>query len=135
MYSKQITEAVKRQKANPTPAELLMIQKLSFRNIRFCFIYPVVVDCKFFTADFFIPQHSLIIEIDGGIHNREDQKMRDFCKDSIYEALGYNILRIKNHEVDTFNTLKIREYNKNRIIKYQQEKTSKQHLKGRRCNN
>lgn len=135
-YSKQIIEAVRKQKENPTPAEILMIQKLSFRNIRFSFIYPVVVDSAFFTADFFIPKYSLLIEIDGGIHNRHDQKMRDFCKDEIYRALGYNILRIKNSEVDTFDTLSIKNYQKKELIKNKlPEKQSKQHLKGRRCNN
>lgn len=114
-YSKKIAESVKRQKANPTQAELLMIQKLIFRGIRFKFVYPVVLDSKFFTADFFIPQFGLLIEIDGGVHNRPDQKMRDMCKDAIYEALGYNILRIKNSEVDTFDTLSVTHYKKRKI--------------------
>lgn len=132
-HSKQIIEAVRKQKANPTPAELLMIQKLCFRGLRFAFIYPVVLECNFFTADFYIPKYSLIIEIDGDYHNRADQKMRDFCKDEIYRALGYNILRIKNSEVDTFNTLQIKEYQKKRIIRnVTHNKQNKQHLKGRR---
>jgi len=134
-YSNRILEAIRKQKENPTPAEILMAQKLNFRNIRFKFIYPVVLESKFFTADFYIPQHSLIIEIDGGYHNRKDQNMRDMCKDIVYESLGYNVLRIKNHEVDTFDTLSIRIFEKKSIIKNVNRKFNKQHLKGRRCNN
>ena len=119
-YQRNIIEAVRKQKANPTPAELLMIQKLIFRNIRFSFVYPVVLESRFFTADFFIPKYGLLIEIDGGYHSRPDQKMRDTMKDVVYEALGYNILRIKNEEVDTFDTRKIKSYAKNKITKNKQ---------------
>lgn len=114
---KQIQDAVRRQKANATAAELLMMQKLLYHKFKFTFIYPVVFESTFFTADFFLPQYSLLIEIDGDYHKRSDQKMRDFCKDSVYEALGYNILRIKNSQVDTFNTLKIKKFKKQNIIK------------------
>ena len=132
-YSKQIIEAVRKQKANPTPAELLMIQKLCFRNIRFSFIYPVVLESKFFTADFFIPKHSLLIEIDGEWHKREDQQMRDFVKDSVYEALGCNLLRIKNRDVDTFDTLSIMKFEKRKIIYNVDHKPcNKQFIRGRR---
>jgi very-short-patch-repair endonuclease len=113
-----------------------MIQKLCFRNIQFCFIYPVVLESQFFTADFYIPKHSLIIEIDGDYHNRADQKMRDMVKDSVYDALGYNVLRIKNKDVDTFDTQSIKQFQKKRIIRnITYQKQDKQHLKGRRCNN
>ena len=134
-YTKSIIEAVRKQKANPTPAELLMIQKLCFRNIRFAFIYPVVLESKFFTADFYIPKYSLIIEIDGEYHKREDQQMRDTMKDLVYEALGYNVLRIDNKNVDTFNTLSIMRYKKKNIThNVERKQSNKQFIKGRRVN-
>jgi len=49
----------------------------------------------------------LIIEIDGPYH--ETQKIYDQARDEILNDLGYNILRIKNEQINEGigNTLKI----------------------------
>ena len=99
--TKNIVECVREHKKNATPAELLMIQKLKFRNIRFEFNYPVLTEQSFFTCDFFLPKYGLIIEIDGGIHSLEENKRKDIIKDIVYESLGYHVLRMWNSEVDT----------------------------------
>lgn len=131
-YSRKVIESIRKQKENPTPAELLMMEKLSFRNIQFRFIHPVVLESQFFTADFYIPKYGLIIEIDGGIHNRCDQKWRDTVKDVVYESLGYNVLRIKNSDVDTFDTLSVTRYQKRKITpNVQQQQTYRKNGKGR----
>lgn len=122
-YSKEIIDIVREHKKNATPAELLLISKLKFRNIRFCFQHPVLTEKSFFTADFYIPKHGLLIEIDGGCHDSEENRRKDFIKDMVYESLGYNILRLKNSEVDTFDTMSIKNYVKKRISIY--EKTDK----------
>lgn len=115
-YSKQIIETIREQKKKATPSELLMIQKLKFRNIAFQFQYPVLTEESFFTADFFIPKYGVIIEVDGGCHETKQMRNKDFIKDLLYESLGYNVIRIKNKDVDTFNTLLIKNYKRKKII-------------------
>ena len=109
LYNSMI-KAIREQRSNPTPAELLMYAKLRYRNIEFVYIHGVLSEHSFFTADFFIPKYRLIIEIDGKCHDNPDQAKRDIIKDIVYTSLGYNVLRIKNSEVDTFNTLTLRKY-------------------------
>ena len=122
-YSQEIIDIVREHKQHATPAELLLIAKLKFRNIRFCFQHPVLTEKSFFTADFYIPKHGLLIEVDGGCHDSEENRRKDFVKDLVYESLGYHVLRLKNSEVDTFDTLTIKDYIKGRIRLY--EKTDK----------
>lgn len=118
-YSQEIIDCVREHKKNATPAELLLVSKLKFRNIRFSFQHPVLTEHSFFTADFYIPRHGLIIEVDGGCHNSEENRRKDFIKDLVYESLGYHVIRIKNSEVDTFDTMRIKEYIKGRIRLYE----------------
>ena len=117
--SQNIIECVREHKENATPAELLMMQKLRFRGIRFEFNYPVLTEKSFFTADFFLPKYGLIIELDGGIHSLEENQKKDIIKDIVYESLGYHVLRMWNSEVDTFDTIKVKEYRKGRIRLYE----------------
>jgi len=117
--TKEIISCVREHKENATPAELLMMQKLRFRNIRFDFNYPVLTEKSFFTADFYLPKYGLIIELDGGIHSTEENQKKDVIKDVVYESLGYNVLRMWNSEVDTFDTLKVKEYRRGRIRLYE----------------
>jgi len=79
----------------------------------------VLTEKSFFTADFFIPRHGLLIEVDGGCHNSDELRRKDFIKDLVYESLGYHVLRLKNSEIDIFDTLSIKNYIKGRIRLYE----------------
>jgi very-short-patch-repair endonuclease len=49
-------------------------------------------------ADFFCHQHALIVEVDGGIH--ELQEEYDADREVYLRALGFRIIRFKNDEVN-----------------------------------
>ena len=100
------------QVREPTAYELLFAAKLIAHRIPFKVEYPVLTEKSFFTADFYIPKYKLLIEIDGGYHSTERQIMRDTMKDCVYRALGYNVLRIKNKEVELFDIKQLRKYKK-----------------------
>lgn len=117
--SQQVIDSVREHKKNATPAQVLLAQKLRFRNIVFIMEYPVLTERSFFTADFYIPRHGLLIEVDGKCHKEENQHRKDVIKDIVYESLGYHVLRIKNSDIDTFDTLSIRDYRKGRIRVYE----------------
>lgn len=45
-------------------------------------------------VDFAITRARLVIEIDGGIHNRPEVQKRDEERDKLLESLGWTVLRI-----------------------------------------
>lgn len=53
----------------------------------------------FYVADFYCHQLKLVIEIDGGIHNKEDVKINDAIRQAEIEELGIIVLRFNNWQV------------------------------------
>ena len=59
-----------------------------------------------FIADFACERLKLILEIDGGIHERDDVALNDEHRQAELEALGWTVLRFRNQQVlDNFDTL------------------------------
>ncbi len=52
-------------------------------------------------ADFACDRLRLIIEIDGGVHDRDDVILRDHLRQVELESLGWTVLRFRNDEVLT----------------------------------
>jgi very-short-patch-repair endonuclease/dTDP-glucose pyrophosphorylase len=52
-----------------------------------------------YIADFYCHSLKLVVEIDGGIHNREDVKTNDVIRQADIESLGIHIIRFTNQEV------------------------------------
>jgi len=50
-------------------------------------------------ADFACDRLRLIIEIDGGVHDRDDVILRDHLRQVELESLGWTVLRFRNEEV------------------------------------
>ncbi len=53
-----------------------------------------------YIADFLCKEHHVIIELDGKIHEKIEQRERDINRDEYLEELGYKILRITNEELN-----------------------------------
>ncbi len=90
----------------PTKQEALLWVKLKVKNLdglKFRRQHPIQINSMhgrndFFIADFYCPSISLIIELDGGIH--ESQKEYDTVRDALLKDLGYETLRIPNTMVE-----------------------------------
>ena len=54
-----------------------------------------------YITDFYCQKYKLIVEIDGEIHNTKENQEYDKIRDYYFIELGYKILRISNHEVDS----------------------------------
>ena len=86
----------KEMRRNPTKAEALMWEELRAHrldNLKFRrqhLIAPYIVD-------FYCAACSLVIEIDGGVH--DDRKTYDQSRTDYLESLGYCVLRFTNEEV------------------------------------
>lgn len=52
-----------------------------------------------FIADFYCPLANLVIEIDGGYHQTEEQQRLDKEREERLQTKGYNILRFTNEQV------------------------------------
>ena len=50
-------------------------------------------------ADFACDRLRLVIEIDGGVHSRDDVILNDFYRQQAIEALGWTVLRFTNDQV------------------------------------
>ena len=54
-----------------------------------------------YIADFVCLSNKLIIEVDGGYHDTEEQKADDRLRTDILNKLGFRVIRFKNEEVTT----------------------------------
>src|SRR4051812_24317586 len=85
---------VREARHEPTPAEDLLWQKLRRRalGVQFRRQHPINI----FYADFYCSAASLIVELDGPIHDQQVE--RDADRTAILEALGYTVMRFTNLE-------------------------------------
>ena len=65
-----------------------------------------------YIVDFYCHKHRLIIEIDGGYHNTENQQKSDLFRSKELERLGLKVIRFTNEEIynslsDVLNKIKI----------------------------
>lgn len=52
-----------------------------------------------YVADFYCDELKLVIEVDGGIHMKKDQKLYDDARQESLEDQGYTVVRVKTTEV------------------------------------
>lgn len=89
-------------KKQPTDAENKFAKILDDNGIQY--IQQAVIETKdnhYYIVDFLL-NNKVVIEIDGGYHNEEEQKERDEYRTKVLESLGYGIFRITNEEVETY---------------------------------
>ena len=83
----------------PTDAEVAMWSILNARQLGTKFRRQhVIAD---FIVDFVSIKHKLVIEVDGGYHDLEEQQKLDQLRTEILNQLGYKELRFRNEEVIT----------------------------------
>jgi very-short-patch-repair endonuclease len=56
-----------------------------------------------YVLDFWCPEHKLVVELDGGVHDRSDVVASDIDRMEHLAAYGYRVIRFRNDEV--FNSL------------------------------
>jgi very-short-patch-repair endonuclease len=79
-----------------TPAEATLweaIQDNKLAGLKFRRQHPL----EKFILDFYCALHRLVIEVDGPIH--DEQQEHDAERTQILESLGYRVLRFRNEEV------------------------------------
>lgn len=101
----------RRLRKNPTDSEKELwkhLRKRQLKGRRFLrqhpLIYQFIDSEKFvFIPDFYCHQESLIIEIDGKIH--DNQMDKDQCRQQILEQQGFTVLRFNNEELSNISKI------------------------------
>ncbi len=95
---------------NTTRAEQLfwnIVRNRQVLNHKFLRQHPIYFDHegrkRFFVADFYCATKKLIIEIDGNIH--ENQQEYDELRTAILNANRYTVIRFKNDELSDQNSI------------------------------
>ena len=94
---------------NGTDSERLLWKELRGRKLsgyKFLRQHPVLYKgnlkrYNYFIADFFCDEKKAIIELDGPIHEKHQEY--DQFRDYELRELGFNLLRIKNEELENMN--------------------------------
>ena len=77
------------------------VRNKQFQGLKFYRQYPLFFDLlgkeTFYIADFYCHTKQLVVELDGGIHDR--QKEQDKLRDGVIELLGIRVVRIQNKDV------------------------------------
>ncbi len=89
---------VRQMRHEPTPAEATLWQRIRNRRL---------AGEKFrrqhtagnFIVDFICIERSLIVEVDGEIHDQPEQQVYDAERQAFLESLGFRVLRFTNTEI------------------------------------
>ena len=95
--SKEIFQIAERLRRDMTITEKMICEKVSNKQlgVRIRKQHPIWK----FIADFYCHEVKLVIEIDGGIHLRAENKEYDISRDIILKEFQIEILRFTNDEV------------------------------------
>lgn len=83
----------------PTIQEEKFKSILKDLRINFLFQHPSYVNNKLYILDFFIPNSTLVVEIDGKSHDSLSAYNSDIKRQNILENNGYKVIRFTDNEV------------------------------------
>jgi very-short-patch-repair endonuclease len=84
-----------------TMAEKILWEELRDKKLGYKFRrqQPLVLGVYNFIVDFYCPEKKLIIEVDGGIHNKDEIKEVDLVREDVLRLARFEVIRFKNNEV------------------------------------
>lgn len=89
-------DRARRLRSEPTRTEAKLWQHLRKLQVRFRRQAPIGA----YVVDFACHSAKLVIEVDGGVHNRTDVAMRDLTRDEWLTSQGYRVLRFPTQRVE-----------------------------------
>lgn len=96
-YYSFLKDCAKENRLCQTAEEELLWYHLSRNQLGVHIRRQHIIGC--YIADFICLKAKLIIEVDGGYHSREQQKLQDYLRTKDLNAMGYKVVRIKNEDV------------------------------------
>jgi cyclase len=96
--SSEIFALAKEHRENMTSAEILLWEELKsnkLRGERFKSQHPIST----FIADFYCHKAKLIIEVDGKVHDKPENRKYDRQREQVLQEYGLKVLRFRNEEI------------------------------------
>ena len=93
-----VSNYAKKNRQNQTKAEKLLWERLRDRkiqNLKFRRQHPI----EGYIADFVCLEKKLVVEVDGGYHDEEDQRKTDEFRTKTLQKNGYRLIRFANDDV------------------------------------
>ncbi|MDO9076629.1 MAG: endonuclease domain-containing protein, partial [Brevundimonas sp.] len=84
-------------RATPTRTEAKLWDRLRLLSVRFRRQAPM----GRYVVDFVCHRANLVIEVDGGVHQRPDVAVRDLTRDAWLISQGYTVLRFTTRQVES----------------------------------
>ncbi len=102
----EIKQIARKLRQNMPDEEIFLwrvLRNRRFKGEKFIRQYPLIYEKKgkelfFFVADFYCAKQKLVIELDGKIHDYQEE--HDKNRDEITKQMGLRVLRIKNEELN-----------------------------------
>jgi very-short-patch-repair endonuclease len=95
--AKEKLERARELRREMTPAEVILWQERRGNKLGAHFRRQQVI--AGFIVDFYCHKAGLVIELDGDIHEDDEQKENDAKRDKALNELGLRIIRFRNEEV------------------------------------
>ena len=97
LYYDLLKQYAYKNRYNQTEAEQNLWYHLSGNQLGLHFRRQHIIGC--YIADFICVKRNLIIEIDGGYHSQEEQKIKDYLRTEDLEKMGFEVMRFSNDEI------------------------------------
>ena len=97
LYYDLLKQYAYKNRYNQTKAEQNLWYHLSGNQLGLHFRRQHIIGC--YIADFICVKRNLIIEIDGGYHSQEEQKIKDYLRTEDLEKMGFEVMRFSNDEI------------------------------------
>jgi very-short-patch-repair endonuclease len=98
--TRELDEVAREMRKRPTAAEDALWQKLR-RGALDGYHFRRQHAIGRFVFDLYCPERKLIVEVDGPVHDEEEQRMRDEWRTRTLEQAGYRVIRFTNAQVIT----------------------------------
>ena len=113
MVRSEMIQRARELRRNQTPAETILwhfLRNRKFYGLKFLRQHPITCEVDgrehFFIADFYCAEKKLVLELDGKVHDYQQE--RDTERDMLMKSLGLRVLRIKNEELAELNIVKLK---------------------------
>lgn len=91
-------------KERATQSELIFKKRLDEAGIKYIFQKGFIQGDFYCIVDFYLPKPlRTCIEIDGGYHDTDEQRKKDWAKDNYLKNRKMKVVRIRNENVSTFD--------------------------------
>ena len=107
-YIKKRARELRKNQTSAEDAQWGILRNRRFQGLKFLRQHPIRYEVGgrkfFFIADFYCAETRLVLELDGKLH--DFQQERDAERDRMMRNLGLKVLRIKNEELQNMDQVK-----------------------------